>query len=87
MTVEQFAEMKTADTEDYELVEGELVALPSATPRHAKIRSRLERLIESYLERSPIGEAYGEVDCQVTDDIVRRPDVSVFLDERFQQDR
>ena len=38
MTVEQFARMSTAETEDYELVEGELIPLSSGTPLHAKIR-------------------------------------------------
>jgi hypothetical protein len=33
MTVEQFAQMQTADTEDYELVDGELIPWSSATPR------------------------------------------------------
>jgi hypothetical protein len=32
MTVEQFANMKTADNEAYELVDGELIPLPGATP-------------------------------------------------------
>jgi Uma2 family endonuclease len=85
MTVEQFAKLDTADTEDYELVEGELIPLPSATPRHAKIRGRAERLLWSYFERNPIGEAFGEVDCRTTDDTVRRPDVAIFLGERLKQ--
>jgi hypothetical protein len=36
MTVEQFARMHTADTEDYELVEGELIPLSSGTPSMPK---------------------------------------------------
>ena len=31
MTVEEFAQLRTADTEAYELVEGELIPLSSAT--------------------------------------------------------
>ena len=44
MTVEQLeqmetlAEMGTGQTGDYELLEGELISLPSATPGHARIR-------------------------------------------------
>jgi Uma2 family endonuclease len=79
MTVEQFAEMRTGDTEDYELVEGELIALPSATPVHASIRDLVGHLIWMYFRGNPIGKSYGEVDCQVSDEVVRRPDVSVFL--------
>ena len=40
-TVEQFAQMRTGDTEDYELVDGELIPLSSGTPRHNLIRDLL----------------------------------------------
>ena len=86
MTVEQFSQMATAETEDYELVEGELIPLSSGTLRHAKIRRRAERLLEDYFARNPIGEAFGEVDCRINDDTVRRPDVSVFLGRLRQMD-
>lgn len=56
MTVEQFAQMKTADTEDFELVKGELIPLSSPTPLHAKICRRVERAVEEYLGRNPIGD-------------------------------
>jgi len=38
LTAQEFAQMSTPETEDYELVEGELIALPGATPLHGKIR-------------------------------------------------
>lgn len=85
MTVEQFARIQTAETEDYELVEGELVPLSSATPLHAKVRRRAERLVEDYFERNPIGEAFAEIDCRLSDYTVRRPDLSIFLGERSKQ--
>ena len=40
ITVEEFAAMKTADTEQYELVNGELVPLSSPTPKHVRIHWR-----------------------------------------------
>jgi Uma2 family endonuclease len=83
MTVEQFAQMRTADTEDYELVEGELVPLASGTPLHAKVRRRAERFLEEYFELSPIGDVFSEIDCRLDPVTVRRPDVSVFLGERI----
>jgi len=85
MTVEQFAQMQTADTEDYELVEGELIPLSSGTPRHNLIRDLLGYLLLSYLKGNPIGLALAENDCQVAADTVRRPDLSVFLGERSRQ--
>lgn len=46
ITAEQFAQMHFAETEDYELVQGELIPLSSGTPKHAKIRNRLEWAVE-----------------------------------------
>ncbi len=33
----------------------------------------------------PVGAAFGEVDCRVADDTVRRPDLAIFLSARLQQ--
>ncbi|MBY0503273.1 MAG: Uma2 family endonuclease [Bryobacteraceae bacterium] len=85
MTVEQFARMETAETEDYELVEGELVPWSSGTPKHNKIRDLLGHLLWSYFKTNPIGEAIAKVDCQLSSETVRRPDVAVFLSERLRQ--
>ena len=81
MTVEQFAQMDTADTERYELVEGELIPLSSGTFEHSKIRDLVGHLMWAYFKDNPIGDAVGETDCQLGDDTVRCPDVSIFLDK------
>ena len=73
MTVEQFAQMHTADTEDYELVEGELRPLPSGTYRHNRIRDRIGYLLWSYFTQNPIG------------DEVRRPDLAVLFNEHLRR--
>jgi Uma2 family endonuclease len=83
MTVEQFAQMRTADTEDYELVEGELIPLSSGTPRHAEIRDLTGDLIRSYFRSNRLGKVYAEIDCLLQDDEVRRPDLSIFLNDRL----
>ena len=85
MTVEQFGKMRFPETEDYELVEGELVLLSSGTYRHNKTRDLIGHLLWSYFRRNPIGEAVGENDCRVAPDKVRRPDLSVFLNDRLRQ--
>jgi Uma2 family endonuclease len=85
MTVAEFAQMHTSETEDFELVEGEVIPSPSATPLHAKIRSILDRLLGGYFERNPIGEPFCEVDCRLAENTVRRPDLSIFLSARLQE--
>ena len=42
-------------------------------------------LVRSYLEQHPIGEEFAGVDCLLTSDTVRRPDLSIFLGERLRQ--
>ena len=79
MTVEEFAQMTTSETEDYELVDGELVPLPSVSPIHSKIRQNVEHQLRKYFESNPIGVALGWVDCRINEGLVRRPDLSILL--------
>ena len=84
MTVEQFTQMDTADTEKFELVEGELVLLSRGTYRHNKIRDLIVSLLWSYFTAHPIGNRVAETDCQIGPETVRCPDVSIFLGNRLQ---
>ena len=84
MTVEDFAQMTTAETEDFELVEGELIPLSSANPLHAKIRQNVERRLADYFDANTRGVVLGEVDCQLTHETVRRPDAAIFFLNRLQ---
>ena len=86
MTVEEFAQLSDTDPGDYELVDGELIPMSSGTPRHSEIRDFVGHLMWAYFKGNPIGKAIGEVDCQLAEDTVRKPDVSIFLNkERLQQ--
>jgi Uma2 family endonuclease len=85
ITVEQFGQMRCAETEDYELVAGELVPLSSGTYRHNKTRDLIGHLLWTYFQRNPIGDVVCENDCKVADDKIRRPDLSVFLSDRLSQ--
>lgn len=83
MTVEDFAETATSETEDFELVEGESIALPSANATQAKIRQNAERRVADYFDRNPIGVVLAEIDCRIGAETVRRPDLAVFLASRL----
>jgi Uma2 family endonuclease len=82
LTVEDFSRLKTSDTQDFELVEGELVPLSSGTPQHGFIRDFLTVALALYFRQSPGGRTVAEIDCQLARDIVRRPDISVFMGEK-----
>lgn len=79
ISVEEFSQLRLAETEDYELVEGELVPLSSGTPKHAKLRQNLELALALYFSRVKSGLVLAEVDCRLGEGSVRRPDLSVFL--------
>lgn len=83
MTVEEFARMPTSEAEDYELVEGELVPLPSANPMHADIRDCLVQVLRNYFDRNPTGRVLSEVDCRINEETVRRPDLAIFVAGRL----
>ena len=85
MTVEQFVQMDCAENQDYELVDGELIPLSSPILLHAIIRDRLVQLVRNYLDRNPIGRTAGETDCRINHDTVRKPDLSIFLSDRWKQ--
>jgi Uma2 family endonuclease len=85
MTVEEFSQLIFSDTEHFELVEGQLVPMSSATPLHSMIRRRIERRLEEYLERTKLGDVFDEVDCALSSNTVRRPDVAIFLADRAMQ--
>jgi len=69
----------------YELVDGELIPLPSATPFDGIIRDRSVQLLRNYFDRNAIGGAISEIDCRTNDEGVLRPDLSIFLGERWLQ--
>ena len=79
ISAEQFAQMNTAENEDYELVDGELIPLSCATPLHNAIRDKTVHLIQSYFDQNPIGGTASESDCRINSDTVRRPDLSIFI--------
>ena len=83
MTAAQFGEMRTAETEDFELVDGELVRTSSGTIGHNQIRDLLGYQIWSYFLAHRNGQAVSEIDCRLGEDIVHRPDLSIFLGDRL----
>ena len=85
MTAEEFVQMTTAEYEDYELIDGELIRLASASLLHNVVKDRAIRFSGSYLEKNPIGGAVSETDCRINSDTVRRPDLSIFLGDDWRR--
>ena len=62
----------------HELAAGILVAEPVPAHRHDRIRRRLERALEEFVERNALGEVFGEAGYLLArdPDTVRGPDLS-----------
>jgi Uma2 family endonuclease len=63
VTAEEFVKMETADTEAYELVDGELIPLSTPTPLHSIVRDRTIQVVRNYFDKHPIGGSLSETDC------------------------
>ena len=85
MTVEEFAQMIPAESEGFELLEGELIPLSSGNPIHSEICSLMIQLLRNYFDQVRIGRALIEMDCRITDSTVFRPDISIFVGDRLNQ--
>jgi Uma2 family endonuclease len=72
----------------YELVDGVVVMSPSPTPGHQRVCGLIYFLLQEYLFKNPIGEAFYETDVYLgrnidARDIVYRPEVVYLSRERF----
>ena len=79
LTAEQFAQLPPHETENCELVDGELIPLPSANVDHSLIKGFIVASLRIYLRANPIGLAASEIDCTLSPTTARRPDVAFFL--------
>ncbi|MDX2180424.1 MAG: Uma2 family endonuclease [Bryobacteraceae bacterium] len=65
----------------YELDEGELLEMPSASAAHNEVRDEMSFLFRAYLKRKPLGVVISETDCRLWTNLIRRPDLMFFLNE------
>ena len=78
MTIEDFASLETADTDSYELVDGEPVSMASGKPRHNEVRDEIGIDLGNYFKRTGIGKICWETDCRTGENTVRRPACASF---------
>ena len=83
MTVEQFEALPDEVTDRHELVEGDLIPVPSSTLRNSLIRDRLLFFLNTWSSSQHLATAVSEVDVQTGPGSVRRPDISIFSAEQI----
>jgi Uma2 family endonuclease len=78
LTVEHLERLPETGEVSYELDQGELVEVSSATYLHNRIRGRVERFLGMHLDRHPEqGSVVAEQWFRLSDDTVRAPDVAL----------
>jgi Uma2 family endonuclease len=83
LTIEQYAALEEPVGVRYELSEGELIVTPSASHFHNKICARLVARVQAFLDTHPGGEVSIETDVKLAAEVVRRPDLAFFRQERM----
>src|ERR1022692_3670207 len=83
MTAEQFDALPKEEGRKWELLDGELIEVPSATPRHNRILGRLFKLLDSSAEARRLGAVLIETDLAVRANTRLRPDFGFFSAETW----
>ena len=78
MSIEQYAALEEPVGERWELSHGELIVTPSGSPRHNRIRDRVNMRLWAIPGIEKLGDVYCELDTRLAEDTVRRPDVMFF---------
>ena len=83
MSGAQFDALPYEEGRHWELLEGELIAVPSPTPRHQDIVFAILQVLKLHLrERRLQGAAYADVEFALSEDVRLRPDVCLLLPEK-----
>src|ERR1700691_989917 len=78
MTTEQFDSLPEEEGRNWELLDGELIEVSSATPRHNLIYGRLMSLLYGFAEPRKLGVVLPRTDLSVRENTRLRPDVGFF---------
>lgn len=83
LSFEEFLQLPEEPGKRFELDEGELIVEPSPAFRHNRIRSRIARHLEDFVQVHHLGLVTIESDFRVNADTVRNPDVAFVNNERL----
>jgi Uma2 family endonuclease len=83
MTAEQFDALPEEEGRKWELLDGELIEVSSATPKHNRILARLIRLLDGFADSRKLGAVLPETDLAVRKDTRLRPDMGFYSAETW----
>ena len=85
MTAEQFDALPREEGRNWELLDGELIEVSSATPKHNRILMRLSRMLDAFAEARRLGVVLPETDLAVRKDTRLRPDFGFFSTDTWRR--
>jgi Uma2 family endonuclease len=83
MTAEDFLALPDIEDQRVELIDGEVVEMPSGGPAHERAKSNLNRILVLWLDRHGAGRVFNESAYRLDKRIVLVPDLSVLGAERL----
>lgn len=84
LTITDYAALDEPAGVRYELSEGELIVSPSPNYLHNRIRDRFNVRLLPFVEARGLGSVISEMDFQLSEDTVRRPDVAFISAARLE---
>ena len=83
-TYKDYKSLPESETKRYELLEGELIMVPSPNEYHQRISGRLEFILRAFVEDKNLGRVYyAPLDVHLGEDVVQ-PDILFISKERCQ---
>jgi len=84
-TYKDYKNLPESETKRYELLEGELVMVPSPTTYHQRISGNLERILRDFVRRHDLGFVYhAPLDVVFSQEDVAQPDIFFTSKDRSQ---
>jgi len=85
LTVDEFFNLPDIEEQRVELIDGEVVEMPSGGPAHEQVKANLIRILDRRLDRHGAGLVYVESAYRLDDRTVLVPDLSVLGSERLKR--
>ena len=74
-TYKDYKSLPESETKRYELMEGELIMVPSSNEYHQRVSGRLEFILRAFVEGKNLGRVYyAPLDVHLGEDVVQ-PDI------------
>ncbi len=82
-TYEDYRNLPESETKRYELLEGDLVMVPSPTTYHQQVSQNIERALDSFVQKNSLGRMFhAPCDVVLSENTVVQPDIFFVSKER-----